>query len=140
MTFNIPWDSFAGGALIGLSASVLMLFSGKVAGISGIVSGLITPKENGASWKAIFIIGMVFSFWIVEPFDYLLPDTSDQNILQMIIAGLFVGFGTRLGNGCTSGHGIVGMGRFSKRSIYATLIFMGVAMLIVFLRRQVGIL
>lgn len=140
MTFTIPWESFIGGTLLGLSASLLMLFSGKIAGISGIINGLLNTQDNERSWKALFVVGMVLSFLLVEPFAYLIPDTSGKNVLQVLIAGLLVGFGTRLGNGCTSGHGIVGMGRFSKRSIYATLTFMGVAVLIVFLRRQFGIL
>lgn len=140
MTFTIPWESFIGGTLLGLSASLLMLFSGKIAGISGIINGLLNTQDNERSWKALFVVGMVLSFLLVEPFAYLIPDTSGKNVLLVFIAGLLVGFGTRLGNGCTSGHGIVGMGRFSKRSIYATLTFMGVAVLIVFLRRQLGIL
>lgn len=140
MTFTIPWESFIGGTLLGLSASLLMLFSGKIAGISGIINGLLNTQDNERSWKALFVVGMVLSFLLVAPFGYLIPDTSGKNVLLVLIAGLSVGFGTRLGNGCTSGHGIVGMGRFSKRSIYATLTFMSVAVLIVFLRRQLGIL
>ena len=140
MEFTIPWASLFGGMLLGLSAIVLMLFSGKVAGISGVVGGLLTPKKNETSWRGAFLVGIILSILVVAPFGFSLPDVSDNNIFAVILAGLFVGFGTRLGNGCTSGHGIVGMGRFSKRSIYATCAFMASAMLMVLIRRLLGVL
>ena len=140
MEFTIPWASLFGGMLLGLSAIVLMLFSGKVAGISGVVGGLLTPKKNETSWRAAFLVGIILSILVVAPFGFSLPDVSDNNIFVVILAGLLVGFGTRLGNGCTSGHGIVGMGRFSKRSIYATCAFMASAMLMVLIRRLLGVL
>lgn len=133
-----PWVSLAGGALLGLSAALLMLFSGKIAGISGIVGGLLSPKKHESSWRAAFLIGMMLSFLIVAPFGFELPDISGENILMVSLAGLLVGFGTRLGNGCTSGHGIIGMGRFSKRSIYATITFMASAGVMVFIRSLFG--
>ncbi|PKG37790.1 YeeE/YedE family protein [Psychromonas sp. Urea-02u-13] len=133
-----PWMSLAGGALLGLSAALLMLFNGKTAGISGVLAGLITPKKNEVSWRIVFLIGMVLSFLLVAPFAVSLPDISGENIFIISLAGLLVGFGTRISNGCTSGHGIIGMGRFSKRSIYATLTFMFVAMVTVFLRGLLG--
>lgn len=135
-----PWMSLAGGALLGLSAALLMLFSGKIAGISGTIGGLLSPQKHESSWRAAFITGMVLSLLIVEPFGFSLVDLSGENILLVSLAGLLVGFGTRLGNGCTSGHGIIGMGRFSKRSIYATMTFMGVAVLTVLVRRLLGVL
>ena len=144
MEFTIPWASLFGGMLLGLSAIVLMLFSGKVAGISGVVGGvvggLLTPKKNETSWRAAFLVGIILSILVVAPFGFSLPDVSDNNIFVVMLAGLLVGFGTRLGNGCTSGHGIVGMGRFSKRSIYATCAFMASAMLMVLIRRLLGVL
>lgn len=140
MTLTIPWLSLFGGMLLGLSASLLMLFSGKIAGISGIISGLLNSQQHESSWRVAFLIGMVLSTFIVTPLGFLLPDISDKNILLVSIAGLLVGFGTRLGNGCTSGHGIIGIGRFSERSIYATCIFMISAMVIVFVRRLLGFL
>lgn len=133
-----PWTSLLGGALLGLSAVLLMLFSGKVAGISGILNGLLTPKKGDFLWRLFFIIGMASSILLLSPFSIQLPELSDQPLV-FIIAGLLVGFGTRLGNGCTSGHGIVGIGRFSTRSIIATCVFIGVAAFVVFLRLHVGV-
>lgn len=134
-----PWTSLLGGALLGLSAVLLMLFSGKVAGISGILNGLLTPKKDDFLWRFLFILGMASSILLLVPFSIELPTVSGQPLV-FIIGGLLVGFGTRLGNGCTSGHGIVGIGRFSKRSIIATCLFISVAALVVFLRLHVGAL
>jgi len=135
-----PWSALAGGALIGLSAALLMLFSGKIAGISGIIGGLLNPQRHESSWRATFLTGMITSFLIVAPLGFELPDTSAESIITVSLAGLLVGFGTRLGNGCTSGHGIIGMGRFSKRSIFATIAFMSSAFVVVFIRNQLGVL
>lgn len=135
-----PWTSLAGGALLGLSAALLMLFSGKIAGISGVIGGLLSPKKHESSWRAAFLTGMILSILIVTPLGFSLPDISGENILLVSLAGLLVGFGTRLGNGCTSGHGIIGMGRFSKRSIYATMTFMASAMVVVYLRGLFGVI
>ena len=140
MEFTIPWASLFGGMLLGLSAALLMLFSGKIAGISGVIGGLLNPQKHESSWRAAFLTGMILSLLIVTPLGFALPDISDKNILLVSFAGLLVGFGTRLGNGCTSGHGIVGMGRFSKRSIYATLAFMVTAIAVVLIRRLLGAL
>ena len=140
MEFTIPWASLFGGMLLGLSAALLMLFSGKVAGISGVIGGLLNPQKRESSWRAAFLAGMILSLLIVAPLGFALPDISDKNILLVSFAGLLVGFGTRIGNGCTSGHGIVGMGRFSKRSIYATLAFMVTAIAVVLIRRLLGAL
>ncbi|MCG6200116.1 YeeE/YedE family protein [Psychromonas antarctica] len=135
-----PWSALAGGALLGLSASLLMLFSGKVAGISGIIGGLLAPQKGEFTWRLAFAVGMVGSLFLLKPFSIDLPDLVSQPSVYIILAGLLVGFGTRLGNGCTSGHGIIGLGRFSKRSIAATSVFMIVAALVVLLRQQFGVL
>ena len=140
MQFTIPWESLFGGMLLGVSAILLMLFNGKVAGISGIVGGLLARKKNETSWRVAFIAGMIISVYVVSPFGFTLPELSDNNILLVALAGLLVGIGTRLGNGCTSGHGIVGMGRFSKRSVVATCVFMVVAIVVVFIRNLLGAL
>ncbi len=139
MEFSVPWSSLFGGMLLGLSAALLMLFSGKVAGISGTIGGLLNPQKHESSWRAAFITGMILSVLIVAPFGFVLPDVADNNILLVSVAGLLVGFGTRLGNGCTSGHGIIGMGRFSKRSIAATCVFMAAAIAVVLIRRLLGV-
>ncbi|PSU22735.1 hypothetical protein C9J21_13420 [Photobacterium phosphoreum] len=138
MTFQIPWQSFLGGMLLGVSAVILMLFIGKTAGISGIINGVIKREKQELGWKIAFLVGMVVSVFALSPLGVTLPAISEQNIGIVLIAGLLVGFGTRLGNGCTSGHGIVGMGRFSKRSIYATCVFMISAIIVVFIRRLLG--
>lgn len=140
MELTIPWTSLFGGMLLGLSAALLMLFSGKIAGISGIIGGLLSPKKHESSWRAAFITGMVLSVIIITPFGFILPDVSNNNVLLVSVAGLLVGFGTRLANGCTSGHGIIGMGRFSKRSIVATCAFMVAAIIVVLIRRLLGVL
>jgi len=114
-----------GGALIGLSATVLMLFQGRVAGISGIFLGIFTSDSSGRAWRALFILGLLagvfLSFAIIDqPFT-----TSFQpSMTQTTLAGLIVGAGTQIGSGCTSGHGVCGISRLSTRSIVATLLFM----------------
>lgn len=140
MEFVIPWASLFGGMLLGLSAAILMLFSGKVSGISGAIGGLLNPQKHESSWRAAFISGMILSVIIVSPWGFTLPNVSDNNILLVALAGFLVGLGTRLGNGCTSGHGIVGLGRFSKRSIVATCAFMAAAIIVVLIRRLLGVL
>lgn len=138
MELFIPWSSLVGGVLLGISASLLLVFSGKIAGISGIVGGLISPRHGHWLWRLAFVIGMVLSAYFSQLFGLELPTLEEANTYLIIASGLLVGFGTALGNGCTSGHGIVGMGRLSKRSIVATLTFMAVAMLVVLAQRLVG--
>ncbi|MBA5763945.1 YeeE/YedE family protein [Vibrio sp. 404] len=131
-----PWESLFGGMLLGVSATMLLLFNGKVAGISGIVSGLFSaPQKGDYAWRVLFFTGMVLGgFFTVHLFDLAIPEMEGLNIWGVVLAGLLVGIGTRLGNGCTSGHGICGIGRLSKRSIIATCVFMSVAGLTVFVR------
>ncbi|WGV98157.1 YeeE/YedE thiosulfate transporter family protein [Vibrio sp. YMD68] len=138
MAFAVPWESLFGGMLLGLSAVILMLFSGKVAGISGVVGGLLNPQKHDSSWRAAFVVGLILSAVILAPLGFDLPDVSNNNIALVAVAGVLVGFGTRLANGCTSGHGIVGMGRFSVRSIVATCTFMITAIIVVWVKRQLG--
>lgn len=138
MEFTIPWESLFGGMLLGVSAALLMLFSGKVAGISGIIGGLLSRQKHETSWRVAFVLGMVASVYVVSPYGFELPDVSNNNIFLVALAGFLVGVGTRLGNGCTSGHGIVGMGRFSKRSIVATCVFMTSAIVVVLIRNLLG--
>lgn len=140
MSFTVPWHALFGGILLGLSAGILLLFSGKIAGISGIIAGVLKPQPHEFVWKAIFLISMILSLVIVQPFDFSLPSLGEHNLLIVALGGLLVGFGTRLGNGCTSGHGIIGMGRFSKRSIVATCTFMISAIVIVYIRRRLGVI
>jgi len=133
-----PISAAIGGALIGLAAVLLMLFNGRIAGISGIADGLINPRTDDRLWRLAFIVGL-----IAAPLAAALVGHAVQ-IPQMpasyaviAVAGLLVGFGTRLGNGCTSGHGICGIARLSPRSIVATLVFMVAAIIVVALTRHV---
>lgn len=135
MTFSIPWYSLFGGMLLGVSATLLLLLNGKVAGISGILGGLLTPKAQDTAWRWLFIIGLVAGgVFGVRLLAAEVPLQYSSSTGMLIIAGLLVGLGTRLGNGCTSGHGICGIGRLSLRSIVATGIFMLVAGITVFVR------
>ena len=136
MTFeSFPWLSLIGGALLGLSATMLLMINGKVAGISGIVNGLLSPKYNDLLWRLLFIIGMVAGGALsVIVIGVEIPSTESIPTYILIIAGFLVGCGTRLGNGCTSGHGVCGVGRFSFRSLVATAIFMVVAAMTVYIR------
>ncbi|CAH0529602.1 YeeE/YedE family protein [Vibrio hippocampi] len=125
-----PWLSLIGGMLLGVSASLLLLFNGKVAGISGIVSGTFFSSDRG--WRVIFLLGMVLGGFVASHWIDISAINMVTSPIMIIFAGLLVGLGTSLGNGCTSGHGICGMGRLSIRSIAATCVFMLVAMLTTF--------
>lgn len=121
----IPWSSLFGGMLLGVSATLLMVVNGRTAGISGILNGILTPKKNNTSWRVLFLIGMVLGgASAVAALNIDTPNFAQFSPFTLVIGGLLVGFGTRLANGCTSGHGICGMGRLSKRSIVATCVFM----------------
>ncbi|GAK83997.1 probable transmembrane protein [Vibrio ponticus] len=131
----IPWSALFGGILLGCSATLLLLFNGKVAGISGIFNGLFAPSHGDYAWRLIFIVSMVVGGGVAVSFaGFNIPNTESIFSIAFVLAGLLVGAGTRLGNGCTSGHGICGIGRLSKRSIVATLTFMLVAGITVFIR------
>ncbi len=131
MTEFTPISSLIGGAIIGLSAVILFFFKGRIAGISGILNGSISRAQQDALWRRLFIIGIVLGSLIGIYFGSELPDKLDLGWWELIIGAFLVGFGANLGNGCTSGHGICGIGRLSIRSISATLIFMSIAVLVV---------
>lgn len=134
--------ALAGGALIGLSASLLLMLTGRIAGISGIVGGLMTSAGRGkdeASWRLAFVIGLLaggVGLFVYRPQSF--EGSATVNPLLVALAGLLVGVGTTLGNGCTSGHGVCGISRLSKRSIVATCIFMATGMLVTFVVRHVA--
>lgn len=133
----IEWKALFGGVLLGISAVLLLLINGKIAGISGILNGALSPVKGDALWRVLFIAGLVFGggisvFWLDQPKINL----SDINLPLLLAAGFLVGLGTRLANGCTSGHGICGIGRLSVRSIMATCTFMLVAGLTVFVHKH----
>ena len=133
-----PVSGLLGGVLIGIASALMLLFSGRITGISGIVGGLLIPKGSEAAWRAVFVVGLLLGAAI-----YMLVAGGaglvriETSVPVLIFAGLLVGFGTRFGSGCTSGHGVCGIGRLSTRSITATLVFMGVAAITVFLVRHV---
>lgn len=119
-----PWMSLLGGVMIGLAAALLLLFNGKIAGISGILGGILQPRRKDFAWRIAFIAGLVIApllFRLVSP----LPQVEiEASYAVLVIAGLLVGIGTRYGSGCTSGHGVCGLSRRSPRSMVATLAFM----------------
>ena len=122
-----------GGALIGLSASLLLLLQGRIAGISGIIGGLLPPTPGDADWRVTFVAGLVFAGLVAT---IAAPEAFDASPLRTVgvtaVAGLLVGYGTRLGNGCTSGHGICGLSRLSGRSLVSVLTFMAAGGVTVF--------
>ncbi len=133
-----PWASLAGGALIGLAAALLLLLNGRIAGISGIVGGLLAPSRGDIAWRAAFIIGMVAAPVVWLLFTALPAAQIDASHPALIIAGLLVGVGTRYGSGCTSGHGVCGLSRLSLRSFTATLSFMAAGFVTVFVIRHLA--
>jgi uncharacterized membrane protein YedE/YeeE len=138
---DIPWTALAGGMLIGLATALFLLANGRIAGISGIVGGiaggLLHFRWRDLDWRLAFILGLVVSTLIWQQF-FSLPDVQIQaSDMMLVIAGVLVGFGTRLGSGCTSGHGVCGMARLSPRSVVATLMFMSTGFAVVYLLRHV---
>lgn len=134
-----PTSALAGGAVIGLAVSLFLLATGRVAGISGIVGGALSPRPGDFAWRVAFlagllVVGVVVS--IVAPTAVSLSATRGP--VAMLVAGVVVGYGTRLGNGCTSGHGVCGLSRFSVRSLAATVTFMCTGMLTVTAVRLLG--
>ena len=124
-----PLAGLLGGLLIGLSVVLLLLTLGRIAGISGIAAGAITQKGTERFWRLAFLVGIVLSAVLYIVFAGALQVQTQMNSDYLVVAGLLVGFGTRLGSGCTSGHGVAGLSRLSKRSIVATLTFMAAAII-----------
>ena len=131
-----PWASLAGGALIGLAAALLLLCNGRIAGVSGIVGGLIKPRLHDASWRIAFVGGLIVAPLIWQLFNQLPTIQINVDYGLLIIAGLLVGIGTRYGAGCTSGHGVCGISRLSPRAIIATLSFMAAGFVTVYVVRH----
>ncbi|XXX80180.1 YeeE/YedE thiosulfate transporter family protein [Sorangium sp. So ce134] len=128
-----------GGALIGLSASLLLLFNGKVAGISGIFGGLLFRERGDAAWRAAFVAGLLLGgLALAAAHPGAFPPAGGGRSLGLVVAaGLLVGLGARLGDGCTSGHGVCGLSRLSARSLVATMTFMATAAITVYLTHHV---
>lgn len=133
-------QALAGGVLIGLSAVLLLWLIGRVAGVSGIVGGVMLPRRGDVAWRVAFLLGLVvaggavMALWPGAP-----QPRSGSSPGLLAVAGLLVGFGTRMGNGCTSGHGVCGLGRLSMRSLVAVLVFMATAMATVLVVRHGGL-
>ncbi|SFM18354.1 YeeE/YedE family protein [Variovorax sp. OV329] len=131
-----PWAALAGGVLIGTAAAMFVLLNGRVAGISGVLGGLLRPSGGDVAWRVAFLLGLVGA-----PLAYALfaapPEPQiDAGCGALVLAGLLVGIGTRYGAGCTSGHGVCGLSRLSPRSLVATLVFMGAGFATVFVARH----
>lgn len=131
-----PLTALAGGLLIGLAVVLLGLFNGRIAGISGIVGGLLRPRGGEVGWRIAFVAGLIAAPLLYQAFFRLPPIQVDAGWPALIAAGLLVGVGTRYGSGCTSGHGVCGLSRLSPRSMVATLVFMGSGFLTVFVIRH----
>ena len=133
-----PISAAIGGALIGLSAVLLMAFTGRIAGIAGITGGLISPRTDDRAWRLAFVAGLIAAPLAAALLGHAVAmPKMPGSFVTIAVAGLLVGFGTRLGNGCTSGHGICGIARLSPRSIAATVVFMATAIIVVALTRHV---
>ena len=119
-----PWPALAGGLLIGLAAAMFVLLNGRIAGISGILGGLLKPVRGDAGWRVAFVAGLIGAPWAYAAFSALPRVQVDAGYGVLAAAGLLVGIGTRYGAGCTSGHGVCGISRLSPRSAVATAVFM----------------
>ena len=131
-----PWASLAGGVLIGLAVAMLVLFNGRIAGISGVLAGVLRPERGDVTWRAAFVAGLVLAplAWLL--FGPLPRLHVDASLPVLVVAGLLVGIGTRVGSGCTSGHGVCGLSRGSTRSLAATATFMAAGFAVVFAVRH----
>jgi uncharacterized membrane protein YedE/YeeE len=133
------WSALLGGGLIGIAASLLWLVSGRVAGISGILGGVLIPARGDVAWRLWFLGGLLLAGAVAA---VLAPDalgSSPRSLPLLVLAGLLVGAGTRLGNGCTSGHGVCGVSRLASRSIVATVTFIATGIAAVVLLRSFGV-
>ena len=139
---SIDWNAFtpgsalAGGVLIGVAVAMFALLNGRIAGVSGIVGGLLEPAQGDVGWRAAFVLGLVGAPMVYMLFAAVPKPQIDAEFGALIAAGLLVGIGTRYGSGCTSGHGVCGLSRLSLRSLTATLIFMGAGFATVFVTRH----
>ena len=134
-THFTPWASLAGGVLLGIASALFILANGRILGISGIVGGLLRPKSGDGGWRIAFLLGMLAApvtlQWLA-PAGFLSAPRIEAGVAAVVVAGLLVGYGTRLSSGCTSGHGVCGLSRLSPRSMVATGTFMAAGFAIVF--------
>ena len=132
-----PWSAAIGGAIIGIAAALLALVNGRIAGVSGIVGGLLGPTFRDFGWRAAFMAGLILAPLAYGTFAALPSIVIDATYPMLVVAGLLVGVGTRYGGGCTSGHGVCGLSRLSPRSLAATLVFMVAGFATVFVVRHI---
>lgn len=134
-------NALIGGSIIGVSVSLMLLLNGRVTGISGIINGIMTPAKGDTAWRVLFVLGLLAGGLVVSAFN---PTTFSGQLATdswtVIVAGLLVGFGTILGSGCTSGHGVCGISRMSPRSLVATMIFIAAGVAAVYVFRSMGVL
>ena len=137
-THFTPWLSLSGGLLLGVASALFILVNGRILGISGIVGGLLSPLKGDVGWRISFLLGMAAAPLVASfVFPQLLSvPRIDAGLIALVAAGLLVGFGTRLGSGCTSGHGVCGLSRLSPRSLVSTLTFMSLGFTVVYIARH----
>jgi uncharacterized membrane protein YedE/YeeE len=131
--------ALAGGVLIGLAATLLLWLNGRIAGVSGVLGGVLFPRREDVAWRVAFLVGLIGAagvYFTLAPGAY--TPREDFPRCALVAAGLLVGFGTRLGNGCTSGHGVCGLGRLSPRSLAAVVTFMATAIATTYVSRHLG--
>ncbi len=137
MTTFTPYEALFGGSILGLSALLFLLVNARTAGISGLISQLLNTTRSSARIDSLlFLTGMIVAPLLISPSGFTLPDHYSISWLWLVVAAFLVGVGTNIGSGCTSGHGICGMGRFTKRSIIATMIFMATAIVTLYLAKS----
>ena len=133
-----PFSAIFGGALIGLAAALFILAHGRIMGVSGILGGLVRPLKGDWGWRTRFLAGLIAAPLLARLAGFMPEARIDSSLIVLVMAGLLVGFGTSLGSGCTSGHGVCGIARLSPRSITATLIFMAFGIATVWAMRVIG--
>ena len=131
-----PWSALAGGVLIGVAAAMFVLLNGRIAGISGVIGGLLKPSPGDIAWRAAFVVGLLGAPLAYSLFAALPKPQIAAPYGALVLAGLLVGIGTRYGSGCTSGHGVCGLSRLSPRSLVATAAFMGAGFITVYAIRH----
>lgn len=132
-----PWASLGGGVLLGLASALFILLNGRVLGVSGILGGLVRPRPGDTGWRIAFVAGLLVAPTLWRLFAQPVVPRIEASEAVLVIAGLLVGWGTRYGSGCTSGHGVCGLSRLSPRSLAATLAFMAAGFATVYLLRHV---
>lgn len=138
---NQDWiNALLGGILIGISVSLMLYWNGRVTGISGIINGALTPVKGDTLWRVLFIVGLFLGGLVMRQMNpNVFQNTITSEMWTIVVAGLLVGFGTILGSGCTSGHGVCGISRLSPRSLIATIVFMAAGIAAVFIFRNLGV-